>query len=309
MQRIRTINDFLWLGYRCVAIILCLLIPALATAKKIRIQTEPVGNGRVFVDGRFVGVAPVTADIRISKNRTVVITAEKEGAVMELPGYVTSKRQSSVTVRLIPAERTYTVTTEPVSEGRIFVDGDFVGVAPASVDLDITREEPYTITAEKAGAIAAWPRTVSPSIEDTKTEFLLRLEQDKAFQETEESDISNRWITVTPQRALAGSDVDTDKTWQKLVSLVTDSFPDLEQIDRGSYYVRSAWRVREYPFRVLRHRLVIKRGVSDEFSLRVLLESQMAVRSGSGYREEDFQPTRRIFRADSETLGFLRDQL
>ena len=296
----------------CIAVIagiLCLVIPALATAKKIRIVTEPVASGRVFIDGVFAGVAPVTKNIRINKNRAVVVTAEKDGAVMEAPGFVTSNQQSSVTVRLIPSTRAYTVTTEPVADGRVLVDGDFIGIAPVTVDLSIVREEPYTISVERAGAVGAWPRTISPTINATNT-IVLRLEEDEAMQATVESDISNKWISITPQRTLGGVAIeDTDKTWQKLVSLVTDSFPDLEQIDRGSYYVRSAWRVREYPFRVLRHRLVIKRGVSDDFSFRVLLESQIATRTDGTFREEDFQPTRRIFRSDSQTLGFLRDQL
>ena len=55
---------------------------------------------------------------------------------------------------------------------------------------------------------------------------------------------------------------------------------------------------------MLRHRLVVKRGVSDELTLRVLIESQMAPRSNGSYREEEFEPTRRVFRADSETIGF-----
>ena len=93
------------------------------------------------------------------------------------------------------------------------------------------------------------------------------------------------------------------------MSLVTDNFSDLEQVDRASYYIRSAWRVREYPFRVLRRRLVVKRGVSDDFTMRVSIESQIAPRQGGAYRDEDFRPTRRVYRRDKETIDFLRDQL
>jgi len=104
--------------------------------------------------------------------------------------------------------------------------------------------------------------------------------------------------------------LDVDRTWQRLVSVITDSFAELEQVDSSSYYIRSAWRIREYPFRTLRHRLVVKRGVSDEFSLRVLLESQAALRTpGAEYNDENFPPTRGVFASDSETIRFLQDQL
>ena len=294
----------------CLGVGLCLLLPGFAIAKKIRVVTEPVRGGRVFVDGRYAGTAPVVVDVRIRKNMPITITAEKEGALMEEPAYILTKQQSSATVRLVSSIKRYTVATEPVEEGRISVDGDFVGIAPVSVDLSVTRTEPYMITAEKVGAIGAWPRKINPSIGETQDTLVLRLEEDEAMQATEESDISNKWITITPHSTLGRSArLDTDKVWQKLVSIITDNFPDLEQIDRSSYYIRSAWRVREYPFRVLRHRLVIKRGVSDDFTLRVLLESQIAPRSDGSYREEEFQFTRRIFRIDSETISFLRDQL
>ena len=289
---------------------LCLLCPAVSLGKRVTIRTEPVEGGRVLVNGRYVGTAPVTVDIRINKNQPARITAEKEGALLQEAQYFTSQQQTTIVVGLIPARINYTIVTEPVADGRVFVDGDFVGVAPVSVDLSVTKTEPIRITTEKVGAIGAWPRQISPRIADTDTTVVLRLEEDEALQATQESDIANNWLTIYPQRTSNSfGAIDDDKVWQKLVSLVTDSFPDLEQIDRGSYYIRSAWRIRQYPFRVLRHRLVVKRGVSDELTIRVLIESQMAPRSNGSYREEEFEPTRRVFRSDSETIGFLRDQL
>ena len=207
----------------------------------------------------------------------------------------------------IAAAKKYTIVTEPVTDGRVFVNGQFVGVAPAEVDLKIKKNQTVVVTAEKDGTISDWPARIDPK---QKGAIVVRLEEDESFQATEESDIANTWITVAPFRTFNDEgQIDEDKTWQKLVSLVTDNFTDLEQVDRASYYIRSAWRVREYPFRVMRHRLVVKRGVSDELTMRVSIESQIAPRMGGGYRDEDFRPTRRVYRADKETIDFLRDQL
>ena len=286
----------------------CMAVPLIgpsAHAKKFTILTEPVVDGRVLLDGRFVGVAPVTVDIKPRRKDPVTITVEKEGAMMEKAALVTPTQPNRIVIRLVSTSKKYQVVTQPVAEGRVFIDGEFAGIAPIEVTLSLTKTEPTVITAEKTESISQWPRTVQPSLADTDTRILVRLEEDTAFKETEESDMCNKWVTVTPRRALN----DTDRTWQKLVSLITDSFPDLQQVDRTSYYLRSAWRVREYAFSVLRHRLVIKRGVGDDFTLRLMLESQIASSSAEGYREEQFKESKRIFPADNETIMFIRDQL
>ena len=201
----------------------------------------------------------------------------------------------------------FTVVTEPVQEGRVFLNGQFVGVAPVEVNLKLKKHQVAVLTAEKGAAIGDWPRTVNAK---HKGAIVVRLEEDESFLATEESDVANTWVTVAPTRTVnALGEIDEDKTWQKLVSVVTDNFSDLEQVDRASYYIRSAWRIREYAYRVLRHRLVVKRGVSDELTLRISIESQIAPRIGGAYRDEDFEPTRRIYAKDRETVSFLRDQL
>ena len=201
----------------------------------------------------------------------------------------------------------FTVVTEPVQEGRVFLNGQFAGVAPVEINLKLKKNQVAVLTAEKGATIGDWPRRVDAK---HKGAIVVRLEEDDSFLATEESDVANTWLTVTPTRTVnALGDIDEDKTWQKLVSVVTDNFSDLEQVDRASYYIRSAWRIREYSYRVLRHRLVVKRGVADELTLRLSIESQIAPRLGGRYRDEDFEPTRRIYSKDRETVSFLRDQL
>lgn len=201
----------------------------------------------------------------------------------------------------------YTVVTEPVVEGRVFLNGEFVGVAPVEVNLKLKKNQVAVFTAEKGAAIGDWPRRVGSK---HKGAIVIRLEEDESFLATEESDVANTWVSIEPSRTVDSiGEIDEDRTWQKLVSVVTDNFSDLEQVDRASYYIRSAWRVREYAYRVLRHRLVVKRGVTENLTLRISIESQIAPRVNSFYRDEDFVPTRRIYSRDKETITFLRDQL
>jgi hypothetical protein len=81
-------------------------------------------------------------------------------------------------------------------------------------------------------------------------------------------------------------------------------------MDRGSYYLRTAWRVREFNHLVVRNRLVVKKGVGEIFSIKVQLESEVArKKSGSTVGDDAFKPYERVFSRDKETIDFLRDQL
>lgn len=207
------------------------------------------------------------------------------------------------------AAKRFTIDTTPVKEGRIFIDGDFVGVAPVTVELKLKKHQTARVTTEKPGALALWEREISPAEKGT---VYVRLEEHEALAETVESDVANTWLTITP-KLTRGPDnsVNEDAVWQKIVSVVTDNFADLEQLDRSSFYLRTAWRVRRFPHSILRNRVVIKRGVTDLLSVRVQLESFELVSADPNAKIADdlFTETSRIFLDDKETIDFLRDQL
>lgn len=214
----------------------------------------------------------------------------------------------AVTAPAVAAKK-FSIDTTPVKNGRVFVDGRFVGVAPVTVELKLKKHEVATVTAEKVGALGLWQREFS---KDEKGTIYVRLEENVALAETEESDVANTWLTITPKRTRGrDSSVDEDAVWQRIVSVVTDNFADLEQLDRSSFYLRTAWRVRRFPHSVMRNRLVVKRGVTDQLSIRVQLESFEMVSAESDFKMDDdlFAPTARIFSDDKETIDYLRDQL
>lgn len=208
------------------------------------------------------------------------------------------------------AARKYSIDTTPVKEGRVFVDGSFVGVAPVTVDLELRRNEHAVATAEKQGALGLWERKLTR--DDRGRTVYVRLEENAALSRTTESDIANTWLTITPRltRNPDGS-IDEETVWQKIVSIVTDNFADLEQLDRSSFYLRTAWRMSRFPHTILRNRLVVKRGVTDQLTVRARLESQLLISTepDPDPAEELFAESTRIFADDRETVGALRDQL
>ncbi len=214
----------------------------------------------------------------------------------------------AVTAPVVAAKK-FSIDTTPVKNGRVFVDGRFVGVAPVTVELKLKKHETAVVTAEKEGALGLWERDLS---KDEKGTVYVRLEENAALTETLESDVANTWLTITPKRTRGrDNSVDEDAVWQRIVSVVTDNFADLEQLDRSSFYLRTAWRVRRYPHSIMRNRVVVKRGVTDQLSIRVQLESFQMVSADTDAQIDDdlFVESSRIFEDDKETIDYLRDQL
>jgi hypothetical protein len=142
----------------------------------------------------------------------------------------------------------FTLDTAPVKQGRIFVDGKFLGVAPVTVDLKVSHGSVMKARAEKDGALGLWTTEFT---KDQRQAVMIRLEEDEASKQTVVSDIANKWMTIDPS-ATGGANkvIDEGEAWKKIVSIVTDNFPDVEQLDRASFYLRSAWRVRRYAYTV-----------------------------------------------------------
>jgi hypothetical protein len=204
----------------------------------------------------------------------------------------------------------FTLDTAPVPQGRVFVNDQFVGVAPVTVDLKVSKGTVVKAWAEKDGALG-W---ITEFSKDQNQTVVIRLEEDEAVKQTVMSDIANKWLTLDPTATGGpGKIIDEGEAWKKIVSIVTDNFREIEQLDRSSFYLRSAWRVRRYPYSVIRNRLIIKRGVTSHLTVKVELESQIyrfkeTTQASDRVRDELFTETPRIFPEDRDTIQILRDQ-
>jgi len=207
--------------------------------------------------------------------------------------------------------RKFTLDTAPVTQGRVFVNDQFVGIAPVTVDLKMSKGTMMVARAEKDGALGIWPTEFT---NDQRQMVVIRLEEDEAVKQTVMSDIANKWLTIDPT-ATGGpaKTFDEGDAWKKIVSIVTDNYREIEQLDRSSFYLRSAWRVRRYAYSVIRNRLIIKRGVTSQLTIKVELESQIfrfkeGGQSTESVRAEMFTETPRVFPEDRDTIQILRDQ-
>jgi hypothetical protein len=205
----------------------------------------------------------------------------------------------------------FTLDTAPVKQGRVFVDDKFLGIAPVTVDLKVPHKSILKARAEKEGALGLW---ITEFTKDQRQAVMIRLEEDEAVKQTVASDIANKWLTIDPS-STGGTNkvIDEGEAWKKIVSIVTDNFSDIEQLDRASFYLRSAWRVRRYGYSVVRNRLVVKRGVTPNLTIRVEIESQIYRSSeplvaSMAIRDELFSENPRVYPSDQDTVRILRDQ-
>jgi hypothetical protein len=230
-----------------------------------------------------------------------------------VPGIAALGLSVSPSVTADRADLEFTVLTAPVSDGAVTVNNISRGPAPAFLkERGVSKSSVWVITADKAGAISFPATTLTYKQLDKMKVVTIRLEPDQSYTATVSAEIANVWLTIQPTRTKdeAGA-IDPNKVWLKVVSIVTDNFPDVEVMDRDSYYLRTAWRTRQYPLSVIRSRLVVKSGSSSTLSIKIRLESERAVKAlpNASVAQENFEPYDRVLKADKETIDFLRDQL
>ncbi len=156
-------------------------------------------------------------------------------------------------------------------------------------------------TAEAEGTVSKWSTTFDRSARTVR----VRLENDEHYQNTTSSDVANKWINIVPKDGKDG-----DLLWQQLVSVVTDNFSDIETLNRGSMYLRTAWRVRNFEYSSARTRIVVKRSATDAMGFKVMLQAEHAPKkSKREVNAIDYKPSTRLFQPDKETIDFIRDQL
>lgn len=197
------------------------------------------------------------------------------------------------------------IDTYPIKEGRVYVNGEFAGVAPVTVELKcgpfLFKSRSMVATAEAEGTVSKWSTTFDRSARTVR----VRLENDEHHQNTMLSDVANKWINIVPRDGKSD-----DLLWQQLVDVVTDNFSDIETLNRGSMYLRTAWRVRNFEYNSARTRIVVKRSATDALGFKVMLQAEVAPpKARRPFDNIDYKSTMRIFQPDKETIDFIRDQL
>ena len=84
---------------------------------------------------------------------------------------------SPLSARMFGMAKKFNVDTAPIAGGRVYLDGNFVGVAPCEISLKFPNDMVHVITAELPGCVTFAATRVN---EDWKGPITLRLETDTA---------------------------------------------------------------------------------------------------------------------------------
>lgn len=201
--------------------------------------------------------------------------------------------------------KTLLVSSDP-PQAFLKVNGDNIGDAPQTVEMDFSRIPSYAVTATKVGYL---PETVRLEEKDPRLDngsLTMSLEEDEAYRTTTTSEAANRWLRVQ----VAG-DIDKESAWQRIVDSVTTAYDSLEQMDATAGYIRSTGKVRRYqrgpggPFRI-RTAFLGSISSDDPLVYKFKLRSETRLERQS---EHDWQDYGRVFREDAQLVEELTQRL
>ena len=201
-------------------------------------------------------------------------------------------------------KNTTTITSQPANSF-IKIDGQNIGNTPISHEFTFDKAQIHRVSAEKEG-FHTYKVNVWKDDEKIKTGNLhLVLQEDVAWNETTNSEATNRWLRLQVDPTINQSD-----TWQKIVDSVTTAYDSLEQLDYQSGYIRSISQKREFTG-----------GPEGDFTIRTQFLGSISSRSPLIYkfklraeknvkREGDrWRPYDRVFKNDAELVEELQSRL
>jgi len=154
---------------------------------------------------------------------------------------------------------------------------------------------------KKTGYFTETTEVTSSDISGDSNEVFIKLIPSPMWQATFESPATNQWL-----RLIASPGVSEAEVWKQMVDATTKRFPDLEEFDYNSGYIKSAVKTKRYStprgeFR-LRSRFVAALADQDPLTYKIKLISEWTDKGVEWY------PYNRVFREDALLIDELVDR-
>jgi hypothetical protein len=266
------------------------------TDRLVSVSTSPSG-GAVFVDGVKIGEG--TVDVRVPRTACVMARAEKPGLIPSGEKQYCNKDGSGAPPLedvILFSGRIVNVTTPP--EARIIINDQQAALGRYTVK--ITDKTCVNVRVELVGFITQQrtycshpdnPNFPVPPIDDN-----VALKADESFSTNVslQTDQANNNIAVEVRE-----DRDEATAWKLLSAIVLGYFDVLENSDRDTGYLRTAWQPKYFAdgMVVIRTRMIVKRSSLNPLRYTVKIESERA----------DWSPTAGASSAGSATRVSVKD--
>jgi hypothetical protein len=269
----------------------------------VLVSTEPAG-GELLRDGTSLGDKP--AGVAVPLGACVIVRAQKPGWASAERSYCNKEGLSPPPLedKLVFAGRRVNVVAP--AEAKILVNQKEVGVGTAAVGIPAG-----TCVQVRVEQTAFLPVTREYCARDNAAaapaDDAIMLNPDESFAASAPSDSVNQNLTID----VAATRTE-EQAWRLLSSVVLSRFDVLENADRETGYLRTAWQSKSFSDGavVIRTRVIIKRTGSDPLRYTVKLSSERSRGPGAAVKDdESFLPWDRVLTSYQGLVGELQAKL
>lgn len=274
----------------------------------VHFETTPAEGSYIFVDGVKVGEG--NAQIVLKPNSCVLVKAEKQGFV-EIERTYCNKQGSPeppVNDKVSLSDRKVTIR---VPDGAVIrVNGKEVGTGEYTIKL--VKGSKAKIEVEKKGFVTYMTTIYNDESELAPPAIIVLSEntpefpEDESFSSSTESDVANRdFVMSTPL------DMSEETAWKIVAQIIQTYFDELEQIDRETGYLRTAWVYKRYPNRTVRTRVIVKINNREplKYSLKISSEECSDRTKLDSRDDDDFRPWDRVLNKYKEIISEMQARL
>jgi hypothetical protein len=287
----------------------------------VSIKTIPQ-DATIYVDDKKK--ADGNAQVIIPKDKCVIVKVEKAGY---MPNEVTYCNKESEVIPPFSDEiklkdRKIQINVLP-EDAKIFVDGKEVGKGNYSIKIPLGKCTEVLIV-KPSFVTERYDLCNQTDVQQPDPAYSIKMKEDEAYQQSEESSIANKNFSVTPEGAISPAE-----SWKKLVSIIQTRFDEIETIDASTNYLKTNWVGKTFNkgsafSSMIRTRVIITNGgTNNSYNIKIQSEiskadsdcSRASSNGDSGQRhltatmDECFEPVDRILRKYSDLISEIQRRL
>ena len=273
------------------------------TDRLVVVSTSPSG-AEIFRDGGKVG--DNSADVAVPQGACVAVRAEKPGWMPFERNYCNKEGLTPPPLedRLVLAGRV--VNLAAPAEARIFVNQKQAGIGAFSVKINdgscaqVRIEQPGFLSDVRE--YCAQENAPAPPLDD-----VISLKPDESYSASVQSDQANVNITIE-----VGKGRNEEQAWKLVSSIVLSHFDILENSDRETGYLRTAWLIKAFADGavIVRTRVIVKRTATDPLRYTVKIASERNRAPGISVKDdESFVPWERLLNTYKDVISEMQARL
>jgi hypothetical protein len=274
----------------------------------VHLEASPADGAHIYVNGTKVGDSH--ADVTIGEGECAVVRIMKEGFVTSEKTYCnkSGSPMPPVTDKINLSDREIAIR---VPEGSIVrVNGKEVGNSDYTLKLGKGSEA--MVEVEKKGYVTYMTTLYNNESQAEPPVFIALSEgspefpEDESFTSSTESDIANRDFVLSIPVGMT-----EDDAWRIIAQITQTYFDELQQIDKETGYIRTAWVYKRYVNRTVRTRLIIKINNREplKYSVKISSEENSDRTKLDSRDDDDYKPWSRVLNQYKDIISEMQARL